>query len=106
MVTPLLVGRAASIAAVEAAVELDKHLCVAAQKAADIEEPGPDDLFDVATVIKVLQVIRTPDETLKILVEGVARVHVLELGHDGRPPRRPHRTAAWRSSRRGPRSRR
>ncbi len=82
MVTPLLVGRAASIAAVEAAVELDKHLCVAAQKAADIEEPGPDDLYDVATIIKVLQVIRTPDETLKILVEGVARVRVRELATD------------------------
>jgi len=79
MVTPLLVGRPASIAAIEAAMEEDKHLVVVAQKEADTEEPDRDELHDVGTVIKVLQVIRTPDETLKILVEGMARVHVHEL---------------------------
>ncbi|MCB1184649.1 endopeptidase La, partial [bacterium] len=79
MVTPLLVGRPRSVAAVEAAMERDKYLCVIAQKEPDTEEPGPDDLFRVGTVIKVLQIIRTPDDTLKILVEGVARVHVREL---------------------------
>ncbi len=76
MVTPLLVGRPRSVAALEAAVDRDKYLCVAAQKDPETEEPGPDDLYRVGTVIKVLQIIRTPDETLKILVEGVARVHL------------------------------
>ncbi|MBM4131216.1 endopeptidase La, partial [bacterium] len=76
MVTPLLVGRAASVAAVEAAMERDKRLCVAAQREPDTEEPGGDDLFAVGTVIRVLQIIRTPDETLKILVEGAARVRL------------------------------
>jgi len=79
MVTPLLVGRAASVAAVEAAMEADKLLCVAAQREADTEEPGRDGLYDVGTVIRVLQVIRTPDETLKILVEGLARVDLGDL---------------------------
>jgi ATP-dependent Lon protease len=74
MVTPLLVGRAASVAAVEAAMERDKRLCVVAQREPDTEEPGGDDLFAVGTVIRVLQIIRTPDETLKILVEGASRV--------------------------------
>ena len=76
MVTPLLVGRAASVAAVEAAMERDKRLCVSAQREPDTEEPGGDDLFAVGTVIRVLQIIRTPDETLKILVEGAARVRL------------------------------
>ena len=76
MVTPLLVGRAASVAAVEAAMERDKRLCVAAQREPDTEEPSGDDLFPVGTVIRVLQIIRTPDETLKILVEGATRVRL------------------------------
>jgi ATP-dependent Lon protease len=76
MVTPLLVGRPRSIAALEAAVERDKHIVVTAQKESDEEEPGPEDLYEVGTIIKILQIIRTPDETLKILVEGVARVHI------------------------------
>ncbi|HOX25138.1 MAG TPA: endopeptidase La [Candidatus Krumholzibacteria bacterium] len=83
MVTPLLVGRAASVAAVEAAMVAEKLLCVVAQTEADIEEPGRDELHDVGTVIKVLQVIRTPDETLKILVEGLARVDLGETGDTG-----------------------
>ncbi len=76
MVTPLLVGRPSSIAAVEAAMDREKYLCVLAQREAETEEPDADDMFGVGTVIKVLQIIRTPDETLKILVEGMARVRV------------------------------
>ncbi len=76
MVTPLLVGRPRSVAALEAAVERDKYLCVSAQLDPETEEPGPDDIYRIGTVIKVLQIIRTPDETLKILVEGVARVRL------------------------------
>jgi len=76
MVTPLLVGRSRSVGAVEAAMERDKYLCVAAQREPDTEDPAGDDLFGYGTVIKVLQIIRTPDETLKILVEGMARVRI------------------------------
>ncbi len=79
MVTPLLVGRGRSVAAVEAAMERDKFLCVVAQLDAAVEEPGPDDLHQVGSIIKVLQIIRTPDETLKILVEGVTRVSLEEV---------------------------
>jgi len=79
MVTPLLVGRSASVAAVEAAMERDKYLCVISQLEAEVDEPEAKDLFSVGTVIKVLQIIRTPDETLKILVEGVSRVHVHDV---------------------------
>nr|MEE4268402.1 endopeptidase La [Candidatus Krumholzibacteria bacterium] len=79
MVTPLLVGRPRSVAAVEAAMDRDQFMCVVAQKEPEIEDPAAGDLFRVGTVIKVLQIIRTPDDTLKILVEGVARVHVEEF---------------------------
>ncbi len=79
MVTPLLVGREASVSAVEAAMAGHKLLCVAAQREADVERPQLEDLHPVGTVIRVLQVIRTPDETLKILVEGLARVQLEEL---------------------------
>ncbi len=79
MVTPLLVGRERSVAAVEAAMERDKYLCVTAQRDPETEEPSPEDLHRVGSIIKVLQVIRTPDDTLKILVEGVARVHLEEI---------------------------
>jgi len=79
MVTPLLVGRTRSVSALEAAMDRDKYICVVAQHEAEVEEPGPTDLYDVGTVIKILQIIRTPDDTLKILVEGVSRVRVTEF---------------------------
>ncbi|MCP4293111.1 MAG: endopeptidase La [bacterium] len=79
MVTPLLVGRPRSIAAVEAAMEQEKYLCVAAQMEAENEDPGPEEIYAASTVVKVLQIIRTPDDTLKILVEGVARVSAYEV---------------------------
>ncbi len=79
MVTPLLVGRPHSVAAVEEAMNREKYLCVVSQIEPEVDEPGSEDLYCVGTVIKVLQIIRTPDETLKILVEGVARVHVHDI---------------------------
>ncbi len=79
MVTPLLVGRPRSVAAVEAAMERQKYLCVVAQTEPETEEPTVDELYTDGTVVKVLQIIRTPDDTLKILVEGVARVTAYEI---------------------------
>ncbi len=79
MVTPLLVGRDRSVAALEAAMERDKYICVSAQYEAEVEDPGTEDVYTVGTVIKILQIIRTPDETLKILVEGRARVRIEEF---------------------------
>ncbi|PIV80417.1 endopeptidase La [bacterium CG17_big_fil_post_rev_8_21_14_2_50_64_8] len=79
MVTPLLVGRERSVAAVETAMERDKYLCVVAQRDPETEEPAAGELHTVGSIIKVLQIIRTPDDTLKILVEGVARVRLEEV---------------------------
>jgi ATP-dependent Lon protease len=76
MVVPLLVGRPASVAAVASALETDKVFCVVAQKDPREANPEPTDLHDVGTVVRAVQVLRIPDGTLKLLVEGVCRVHL------------------------------
>ncbi len=77
MIIPLLVGRPKSVAALTAAVDKDRLLVVAAQRRAEIAEPKRKDLHSVGTVVRVLQLLRLPDNTIKVLVEGLGRV---ELG--------------------------
>jgi ATP-dependent Lon protease len=79
MVTPLLVGRPRSIVALETAMDREKFICVSAQLDPEVEEPDVDEIYTTGTVVKILQIIRTPDDTLKILVEGVARVQIREF---------------------------
>ena len=76
MVIPLFVGREKSIAALEAAVHADKQILLIAQKSADIDEPGPEELHKIGTLAQILQLLKLPDGTVKVLVEGVQRVHV------------------------------
>ena len=73
MTLPLLVGRLPSINAIEKAVARDRMLFVTAQKRSDIADPGHDELYKVGTVVRVLQLFRLPDGTMRVLVEGVAR---------------------------------
>jgi ATP-dependent Lon protease len=73
MTIPLLVGRTASVNAIEAAVQRDRVLFVAAQRKPDISDPGPKDLYRVGTVVRVLQLFRLPDGTMRVLVEGLCR---------------------------------
>ncbi len=89
VVIPLLVGRQASLAAVEAAVNADKHLFLVAQKSGEIQEPGADDLYRVGVIARVLQVARVPNGTTKVLGEGIARGRVKRFG---RPGKRLHAT--------------
>ncbi len=72
----LLVGRAASVSAVEEAVSGDRIVFVTAQKRPDITDPGPDDLYRVGTVVRIVQLFRHPDGTLRVLVEGLGRARV------------------------------
>ncbi|HCF04927.1 MAG: ATP-dependent protease La [Desulfomicrobiaceae bacterium] len=73
-IVPLFVGRDVSIRAVELALRRhDKHLFLVAQRDPAEEQPQPEDLFTVGTVSKVLQMLRLPDGTIKVLFEGVAR---------------------------------
>ncbi len=84
VVIPLLVGRQASLAAVEAAVNADKHLFLVAQKTGETQEPGADDLYRVGVLARVLQVARVPNGTTKVLVEGIARARVKRFGRPGK----------------------
>ncbi|HEY2896126.1 MAG TPA: endopeptidase La [Gemmatimonadaceae bacterium] len=76
MVIPLLVGRAASLAAVEAALAGDRWIFLVAQRTADTQDPAAADLFRMGVVGRVLQVARLPNGTTKVLFEGVARAKV------------------------------
>jgi ATP-dependent Lon protease len=76
MTIPLLVGRMPSINAIEKAVAKDRMLFVAAQKRSEVADPGHDELFKVGTVVRVLQLFRLPDGTMRVLVEGVCRCRV------------------------------
>jgi len=73
MVIPLFVGRDKSIRALEAAMAADKQVLLVAQKSAAVDEPGIDDVYRVGTVANILQLLRLPDGTVKVLVEGSYR---------------------------------
>ncbi|CAA6828404.1 MAG: ATP-dependent protease La (EC Type I [uncultured Thiotrichaceae bacterium] len=79
MVIPLFVGRQKSINALDAAMEHDKQILLITQKNADVDDPEIDDLYDVGTVATVLQLLKLPDGTLKVLVEGASRVELKAL---------------------------
>jgi len=76
MVVPLFVGRQRSIAALEHVMASDKTLVLAAQRNARTNNPGPDDIFEVGTIGTIIQLLRLPDGTIKVLVEGKSRVRV------------------------------
>ncbi len=82
MVIPLFVGRARSIKALEMAMESGKNILLVAQKSAAKDEPSADDLYDIGTVASVLQMLKLPDGTVKVLVEGERRANVLEVMDD------------------------
>ena len=79
MVVPLFVGREKSIQALEAAMEGSKEILLVAQKDAGTDEPGPDDVFGMGTLATVLQMLRLPDGTVKVLVEGTARTRLTTI---------------------------
>src|SRR5918911_476730 len=83
VVTPLLVGRPASLAAVQAAAAEQQFILLVAQRSADVLEPAAADLFRVGVVARVLQISRLPNGTTKALVEGVARVRVTRYAPAG-----------------------
>jgi ATP-dependent Lon protease len=78
MVIPLFVGRGMSIDALDAAIKQDKQVLLIAQKQADVDEPEFDDLYKVGTLANILQLLKLPDGTVKVLVEGTHRCSVLQ----------------------------
>lgn len=79
MVIPLFVGREKSIRCLQAAMDADKQVFLAAQKDASIDEPEKDDIYQVGTVATILQLLKLPDGTVKVLVEGKQRAQLDEL---------------------------
>src|SRR3989338_2340023 len=79
LVIPLFVGRAKSVRALELAVENGKQIVLVAQKSANQEDPGPQDLYEIGTLATILQMLKLPDGTVKVLVEGISRARVLEF---------------------------
>lgn len=85
MVIPLFVGRERSILALDKAMDVDKRIVLVTQRSAEVDEPAEGDLFEVGTLATVLQLLKLPDGTTKVLVEGGERVRVtryeLESGY-------------------------
>jgi ATP-dependent Lon protease len=79
LVIPLFVGRAKSVKALEIASDTNKQILLVAQKSANKDEPDAEDLYDIGTLATVLQLLKLPDGTVKVLVEGLHRMRVSEF---------------------------
>lgn len=82
MVIPLFVGREKSIRALDSAMAENKQVLLVAQKSAEIDEPGAGDLHGIGTLGNILQLLRLPDGTIKVLVEGAQRAQVIDMGEE------------------------
>ncbi|OQX84993.1 MAG: endopeptidase La [Candidatus Latescibacteria bacterium 4484_7] len=79
MATAIIVGRQPSVNAVERAIETDKIMFVVTQKDAAVDEPEPEDLYMVGTIVKIGFFFRMPDGTIKLMLEGISRARVIEF---------------------------
>jgi ATP-dependent Lon protease len=79
MIVPLFVGREKSVKALERAMELDKRIFLLSQRNPADEDPGREQLYEIGTIATVLQLLKLPDGTVKVLVEGQSRARLLEL---------------------------
>ncbi len=79
MVIPLFVGREKSIVALDEAMNRDKQILLIAQTQADVDDPKPKDLYSIGTVATILQLLKLPDGTVKVLVEGASRANVRDI---------------------------
>src|SRR5690606_28494584 len=76
MVTPLFVGRGKSIEALERAMASDKQVLLVAQRNPSVDDPTADDVYSIGTVASILQLLKLPDGTVKVLVEGIERATI------------------------------
>jgi ATP-dependent Lon protease len=83
MVVPLFVGRDKSVKALESVMKNDKKIMLITQKSAGVDDPKKDDLFDFGTVANVLQLLKLPDGTVKVLVEGLGRASINVFHENG-----------------------
>ncbi len=78
MVIPLFVGREKSVKALDNAMKGDRLIVLATQRDAHVSVPGKEDLYEVGTIAEILQLLKLPDGTIKVLVEGIARVYLAD----------------------------
>src|SRR5512139_1648931 len=78
-VIPLFVGRERSVAALDQAMAGNREILLVAQTQPDIDEPSAKDLYEIGTVATILQLLKLPDGTVKVLMEGVKRAHLRNL---------------------------
>ena len=76
MILPLFVGRETSVEAVDSALSGDRHILILSQRDETVDEPGPDDMYDVGTVALIMRMLKMPDGRLKVLVQGLSRARV------------------------------
>lgn len=79
MVIPLFVGRPRSIKALELAMESGNNIMLVAQKSAGKDDPAPEDLYEIACAASILQMLKLPDGTVKVLVEGLQRARITQV---------------------------
>ncbi len=82
MMTPFVVGRESSVHALEQALATDKKIFLVTQHDASIDDPGPDQIFQVGTIVNIVQSLKLPDGNIKVLVEGLERARLLSVSMD------------------------
>src|SRR5215467_3484756 len=82
MMTPFVVGRESSVRALEEAMAGDKKIFLATQHDASIDEPKPNEIYSVGTIVNIVQSLKLPDGNIKVLVEGVERARVVTVSDD------------------------
>src|SRR5216683_8306643 len=79
MMTPFVVGRDSSVRALEEALASDKKIFLATQHDASVDEPRPDEIYNVGTIVNIVQSLKLPDGNIKVLVEGIERGKILQV---------------------------
>ncbi len=79
MMTPFVVGRESSVRALEEALATDKKIFLATQHDASVDEPKPNEIYQVGTIVNIVQSLKLPDGNVKVLVEGIERGKVLQI---------------------------
>lgn len=79
MIVPLFVGRDKSIRALEDVMADDKQIMLVAQRDGDLDDPSEEDVYDIGTVGTILQLLKLPDGTVKVLVEGLRRARLVDF---------------------------
>jgi ATP-dependent Lon protease len=81
LIFPLFVGREKSVRALEETLDSHRHILLVSQRQVDVEDPEPGDLYSVGTVAEVLQVLKVPDGTMRVMLEGISRFRVSKFLH-------------------------